>query len=68
MDNNFKRFKLKMNIFSKFTLIIYVDNDGVKICYEIEGIGFSAFLIHGFSGNLEVMWKQITWVESLKDN
>ena len=46
----------------------YFDNDGIKIYYEIEGEGPPVVMIHGFSGNLELKWKETNWVETLKHN
>ena len=45
----------------------YIDNEGIKIYYEIEGDGPPVILIHGFASNLEGNWKQTNWVEVLKD-
>ena len=46
----------------------YIDNEGIKIYYEIEGDGPPVIVIHGFASSLEVNWKQTNWVEALKDN
>ena len=46
----------------------YIDNDGIKIYYEIEGEGPPLVMLHGFIKNIETMWKQTNWVETLKDN
>jgi pimeloyl-ACP methyl ester carboxylesterase len=45
----------------------YFDNDGIKIYYEIEGVGPPVVMIHGFSSNIET-WKQDNCVKALKDN
>ncbi len=46
----------------------YINNNGIKIYYEIEGKGPSVIMIHGFASNLEQNWKQTNWVKNLKDN
>ncbi|MHA2282973.1 MAG: alpha/beta fold hydrolase [Promethearchaeota archaeon] len=46
----------------------YFDNDGIKIYYEIEGVGPPVIMIHGFASGLESNWKQANWVNVLKDN
>ena len=44
----------------------YFDNEGIKIYYEIEGEGPPVVMIHGFSGNLEIGWKETNWVRDPK--
>ncbi len=46
----------------------YIDNEGVKIYYEIEGEGPPVVMIHGFASSLEGNWKQTNWVKVLKEN
>jgi pimeloyl-ACP methyl ester carboxylesterase len=46
----------------------YFNNDGIKIYYEIEGEGPPVVMIHGFIVDIEWMWKQTNWVETLKEN
>ena len=46
----------------------YFNNDGIKIYYEIEGEGPPVVMIHGFTGNLEISWKETNWVKTLKDS
>jgi pimeloyl-ACP methyl ester carboxylesterase len=46
----------------------FLDNDGIKIYYEVEGEGPPVIMIHGWAANLEGNWKQANWVEVLKDN
>ena len=46
----------------------YFNNGGAKIYYEIEGEGPPVIMIHGFSGNLEINWKQTNWVRVLKED
>lgn len=46
----------------------YFDNEGIKIYYEIEGEGSPIVMIHGFSGNLEITWKETYLIEMLRDN
>lgn len=44
----------------------FVDNDGVKIHYEIEGEGPDLIMIHGFAANLEFNWRMPRWIDVLK--
>ncbi len=44
----------------------HVTNQGVKIYYEVEGLGPPLVLAHGVSGSLED-WREFGWVEALKD-
>jgi pimeloyl-ACP methyl ester carboxylesterase len=44
----------------------YVSNQGVRIYYELEGLGPPLDLAHGISGSLED-WREFGWVEALKD-
>ena len=44
-----------------------MNNEGVKIYYEIEGSGPDLVLIHGFASNMENNWKVTNWVKTLKD-
>lgn len=46
----------------------YIDNEGIKIYYEIEGKGSPILMIHGFASSLEGNWKQTNWVDFLKDD
>jgi len=46
----------------------YLDNNGIKIYYEIHGSGPDLLLIHGFASNMENNWKSTNWVKTLKDN
>jgi pimeloyl-ACP methyl ester carboxylesterase len=46
----------------------YLNNDGIKIYYEIIGEGPPVILLHGFASNLEGSWKKTNCVEALKDN
>ena len=45
----------------------YLDNEGVKIYYEIEGKGPNLMMIHGFAANIEMNWRVTNWIETLKD-
>jgi pimeloyl-ACP methyl ester carboxylesterase len=44
----------------------YAQNKGVKIYYEVTGVGSPLVLHHGLSGFLE-NWKQFKYVDALKD-
>jgi pimeloyl-ACP methyl ester carboxylesterase len=44
----------------------YVSNQGVRIYYEVEGLGPPLVLAHGISASLED-WRDVGWVEALKD-
>ncbi|MFX1303111.1 MAG: alpha/beta fold hydrolase, partial [Promethearchaeota archaeon] len=46
----------------------FFDNEGVKIYYEIEGMGPPVIMIHGFAANIEANWKTTNWVDVLKDD
>jgi pimeloyl-ACP methyl ester carboxylesterase len=43
-----------------------VSNQGVRIYYELEGLGPPLFLSHGISGSLEDC-REFGWVRALKD-
>jgi pimeloyl-ACP methyl ester carboxylesterase len=43
----------------------YLDNDGIKIYYEIEGSGPDLMMIHGFAANIEINWRIPKWIETL---
>lgn len=43
----------------------YVSNQGVRIYYEVEGLGPPLVLAHGIGGSLED-WREVGWVEALK--
>lgn len=45
----------------------FVENDGVKIHYEVEGEGPPLVLLHWFTGSLED-WRVFGYVDALKDN
>lgn len=45
----------------------YVDNDGVKIWFEVEGEGQPLMLIHGTTGNLNI-WRRLGIVDALKSD
>jgi len=45
----------------------YVDNDGVKIWFEVEGEGPPLILVHGTTGNLNV-WRMLGVVDALKSD
>ena len=45
----------------------FVENDGVKIHYEVEGEGPPLVLVHWFTGSLED-WRVFGYVDALKDN
>jgi pimeloyl-ACP methyl ester carboxylesterase len=45
----------------------YVDNDGVKIWFEVEGEGLPLMLIHGTTGNLNI-WRKLGIVDALKSD
>ena len=44
-----------------------MENDGVKIHYEVEGEGPPLVLVHWFTGSLED-WRVFGYVDALKDN
>ena len=44
----------------------YLENEGIKIYYEVEGEGPPVIMIHGFSSNLDRNWKETGCVETLK--
>ena len=44
----------------------YLENEGIKIYYEVEGLGPPVIMIHGFSSNLDRNWKLTGCVEILK--
>jgi pimeloyl-ACP methyl ester carboxylesterase len=44
----------------------YVSNQGVRIYYEVEGLGPPLVLAHGISASLED-WREVGWVEALRD-
>lgn len=43
----------------------YVDNQGVRLYYEVEGEGSPLVLVHGFSDSLE-SWREYGYTEPLK--
>ena len=43
----------------------YANNNGVKICYEVEGHGPPLVLAHGASGDM-TMYRRVGYVDSLK--
>ncbi|MCB9129757.1 MAG: alpha/beta hydrolase [Anaerolineales bacterium] len=45
----------------------FVENDGVRIHYEVEGEGPPLVLLHSFTGNLE-MWRVFGYVDALKQD
>ncbi len=45
----------------------FVENDGVKIHYEVEGEGPPLVLVHWFTGSLED-WRVFGYVDALKEN
>jgi pimeloyl-ACP methyl ester carboxylesterase len=45
----------------------YLDNDHVKIYYEIEGEGPDLIMIHGFAANIDVNWRRPNWISTLRD-
>ena len=45
----------------------YADNDGIKIYYEVEGVGPPLVLQHGFGAYLEA-WYDVGYVAALKDD
>lgn len=44
----------------------YVTNQGVRLYYEVEGIGQPLVLAHGISGSF-ADWRDVGWVDALKD-
>ncbi|HEY96310.1 MAG TPA: alpha/beta fold hydrolase [Dehalococcoidia bacterium] len=44
-----------------------VNNDGIKIYYEVEGAGPPVILHHGFAGSIED-WREFGYVEHLKND
>jgi len=46
--------------------MLYFDNNGIKINYEIEGDGPDLLMIHGFASSIKVNWRQTNWIETLK--
>ncbi|MBN4064781.1 alpha/beta hydrolase [Dehalococcoides mccartyi] len=45
----------------------YIDNDGVKIWFEVEGEGAPLMLVHGTTGNLNI-WRRLGVVDALKSD
>ena len=43
----------------------YVDSQGVRIHYEVEGVGPPLVLQHGFSDSLQT-WYELGYVDALK--
>ena len=43
----------------------FVDNEGVKIHYQVEGKGTPMVLVTGFTGSIDI-WYNFSYVESLK--
>ncbi len=46
----------------------FLDNEGVKIYYEVEGEGPPVILIHGIATSIDGNWKDTNWVNVLKDD
>jgi pimeloyl-ACP methyl ester carboxylesterase len=44
----------------------FVDNQGVRICYETEGRGDAVVLQHGFSDSSET-WREYGYVDALQE-
>ena len=47
--------------------MVLANNDGVKIYYEVEGVGPALMLGHGFSSTAED-WRELGYVDQLKDD
>ncbi|MEM9253894.1 MAG: alpha/beta hydrolase [Pseudomonadota bacterium] len=43
----------------------YVNSDGYRIYYEVIGSGPPLVLVHGWSSNIDLNWKQTGWMDRL---
>src|SRR5438445_949325 len=45
----------------------YTNNQGIRIHYQVEGVGIPLILLHGFTDSLET-WYEMGYVEALKND